>query len=146
TTLPHMPTIAYYPPGYQIRADEDYIHDWTFDQSIQPALVALKDFDFTKPRTDLTAKNKKAENHDHASYEIFDWPGEYRETEDGEQLARARVDELHTEFERARAASNVRDVAVGGLFTLTNFPRRDQEREYLIVSAEWDLSDNPYES
>ena len=48
---------------------------------------------------------------------------------------RARVDELHAEFERAEAECNVREIAVGRLFNLTNAPRRDQDREYLIVGA-----------
>jgi type VI secretion system secreted protein VgrG len=144
--LPHRATIAYFPPGYQIRTDDEYIHDWTFDQGIQPGLVTLRDYDFTKPKADLTVKNRKTEKHEHAGYEIFDWPGEYRETDDGDHLARARVDELHAEFERAQAGCNVREIAVGGLFTLANFPRPDQNRQYLIVSADWDLLDNPYES
>ena len=30
----------------------------------------------------------------------------------------------------------MRDIAVGRLFSLTNAPRKDQEKDYLIVSAE----------
>jgi type VI secretion system secreted protein VgrG len=144
--LEHKATIPFHPPGYQARVDEEYIHAWSFDQSIQPGLVELKDYDFTNPKADLTVKNKKSEKHEHAEYEIFDWPGEYHETSDGEHLVSARVDELHAEFERSQAACNARDIAVGRLFTLTNFPRRDQDREYLIVSADWELVDNPYET
>jgi type VI secretion system secreted protein VgrG len=40
----------------------------------------------------------------------------------------------------------VRDIAVGRLFSLTNAPRKDQEKDYLIVSADWDLRNNTYEA
>ena len=59
---------------------------------------------------------------------------------------RARLDALHTEFDRAEAECNVREIATGRLFTLTNAPRGDQQREYLIVSASYDRRDNAYES
>ena len=139
-------SIAYYPPGKEIRADEEFIHAWTYGLNIQPGNFTLTDFDFTKPRADLTTKAKVIETHERADYEIFDYPGEYFETDDGEQYARARIDELHSEFDRAEAECNVREIAVGRTFNFTNAPRRDQEREYLIVSAQYQLEDNAYES
>ena len=68
-------------------------------------------------------KAKLIEPHERADYEIFDYPGEYVETDDGEHYVRARVDEFHAEFERAEAECNVREIAVGRLFNLTNAPR-----------------------
>ena len=144
--LEHKATIAYYPPGKEIRADEEYIHAWTFDQNIQPGNLTLTDYDFTKPKADLTVKAKLVEKHERADYEIFDYPGEYVKTDDGEHYARARVDELHSAFDRAEAECNVREIAVGRTFNFTNAPRRDQEREYLIVGAQYQLRDNAYET
>jgi type VI secretion system secreted protein VgrG len=40
----------------------------------------------------------------------------------------------------------VREIAVGRLFNLSNAPRKDQEREYLILAAHYDMQDNAYES
>jgi type VI secretion system secreted protein VgrG len=144
--LEHKATIAYYPPGKEIRADEEYIHACTFDQNIKPGNVAQTDFDFTKPKADLTTKSKLIEKHERADYEIFDYPGEYVQTDDGEHYARARVDELHSDFDRGDLECNVREIAVGRTFNFTNAPRRDQEREYLIVGAQYQLQDNAYES
>jgi type VI secretion system secreted protein VgrG len=143
--LPHA-TIPYYPPHQQTHSDEEYIHAWTFTQSIQPGAVALNDYDFIKSRADLTVKANLLESHDLADYEVFDYPGEYTSTADGDRYARARVDEFHTEFDRAQAECNVREIAVGRLFTLINAARLDQEREYLIVAADYTLRDNSYET
>jgi type VI secretion system secreted protein VgrG len=144
--LEHKATIAYFPPGKEIRADEEYIHACTFDQNVKPGNVAQTDFDFTKPKADLTTKAKLIEKHERADYEIFDYPGEYVQTDEGDRYARARVDELHSDFDRGELECNVREISVGRTFTFTNAPRRDQEREYLIVGAQYQLQDNAYES
>jgi type VI secretion system secreted protein VgrG len=144
--LENAATIPYYPPHQQTHADAQYIRGLTSTQSIQPGAVALDDYDFTKPKADLTVKAKLIEAHERADYEVFDYPGEYAQTDDGDHYVRARVDELHAEFDRLRADCNVREIAVGGLFSLTNAPRPDQEREYLIVRAEYTLRDDSYET
>jgi len=144
--LEHKATISYYPPGKEIRADEEFIHAWSYALEVQPGAVALQDYDFVKPKAKLDVKAKQVQKHSVADYEIYDYPGEYRESGDGEHYVRLRIDELHSEFERAEADCNVRDIAVGHLFTLANAPRKDQEREYLILSAQYDMKDNAYES
>ena len=144
--LEHKATISYYPPGKDIRADEEFIHAWTFALDIQPGAVALQDYDFVKPKAKLDVKAKQVQKHSIADYEIYDYPGEYRESSDGEHYVRVRVDEFHSQFEQAEAECNVREIAVGRLFNLANAPRRDQEREYLILAAHYDMRDNAYES
>jgi type VI secretion system secreted protein VgrG len=144
--LDHKATIAFHAPGAQVRVDEEFIHAWTFAQDIQSGVAAIDDYDFTRPKADLGVKARIVQKHEAAEYETFDWPGEYRETADGEHYVRARIDELHSDFERAEAECNVREIAVGRLFTLTNAPRRDQEREYLVVAADFDVRDNAYET
>ncbi|HEY7037555.1 MAG TPA: type VI secretion system tip protein TssI/VgrG [Methylomirabilota bacterium] len=144
--LEYRATIAYYPPGREIHAADDYIHDLSVAHEIQTTTVALDDYDFTKPKADLAVKAKVVQKHEHNDYEVFDPPGEYHETGDGEHYARARINELHSQYELAEAACNVREIAVGRLFNLTNAPWRDQEREYLIVKSDYEMRDNAYET
>jgi len=139
-------SIAYYPPGRALHGDEEYIQTFRQDQRIQPGTVALHSFDCFKPKADLGVKAKNVQQHEHADYEIFDYAGDYIRADHGDHYVRLRVDELHSEFDRADAECNVREIAIGRLFDLTNAPRRDQEREYLIVGAEWELQNNTYET
>ena len=139
-------SIAYYPPGRALHGDEEYIQTFRQDQRIQPGTVALHSFDCFKPKADLGVKAKNVQQHEHADYEIFDYAGDYIQADHGDHYVRLRVDELHSEFDRADAECNVREIAIGRLFDLTNAPRRDQEREYLIVGAEWELQNNTYET
>ena len=139
-------SIAYYPPGRPLHGGEEYIQAFRQDQRIQPGTVAMRSFDFVKPKADLGVKAKNVQQHEHADYEIFDYAGDYIRADHGDHYVRLRVDELHSEFDRAEAECNVREIEVGRLFDFTNAPRRDQEREYLIVSAEWELQNNTYET
>jgi type VI secretion system secreted protein VgrG len=138
--------IRYFEPDKQVRVDEEFIHAWTFAQSIQPGMATLDDYDPLKPKVDLAARAKRAQPHDRATHEWYDWPGEYSTMDQGEYLAHVRIDEFHAGFERAEARTNVREIAVGRTFTLQNAPRPDQQQQYLIASADYDLRDNAYES
>ena len=77
---------------------------------------------------------------------VYDYPGEYVQTKDGEAYARARIEELQVEYERVQGQANARGLAVGNLFELTNHPRQDQNREYLIVSATYEIESDAYAS
>ena len=68
-----------------------------------------------------------------ADYEVFDYPGEYLKTGDGEQYVKTRLEEIQTQFEVLHAQGNARGVTVGSLFKLTGHPRRDQNHDYLII-------------
>jgi type VI secretion system secreted protein VgrG len=144
--LDGKPNIAYHLPGRSLHGDEEYIQIFRQDQRIQPGLVATRSYDFAKPKADLGVKAQNIQKHESADYEWYDFEGDYIQTDNGDHLAQVRVDELHSEFELAEAECNVREIAVGRLFGFTNAPRKDQEKDYLIVSAEWDLQNNTYET
>jgi type VI secretion system secreted protein VgrG len=147
-TLENKATISYYPPGRPLQSDEEYIRRVALRRSIQPGAVAMHSFDFEKPKADLGVKSRQLQSHERADYEIYDWAGDcdYIQADHGDHYVRLRVDELHSEFERLDAECNVREAAIGRLFTLKNAPRADQDREYLIVSAGYDLRNNTYET
>jgi type VI secretion system secreted protein VgrG len=144
--LENKASIAYYPPGRALHGNEEYIQSFRQAQRIEPGTVATRSFDFANPKADLGVKAQNIQPVQSADYEVFDFQGDYIKTDNGEHLAQVRVDEYHSEFELAEAETNVRDIAVGRLFSLTNAPRKDQEKDYLIISAEWDLRNNTYEA
>jgi type VI secretion system secreted protein VgrG len=120
-------------------AAEESISDWVVETHLQPGSYALQDFDFTNTKKDLKARAIIKRKHAHASFEIYDYPGEYTETGDGEQYARKRIEELQAQYEVATAKSDSRGVCMGFTFSLTNHPRGDQNREHLIISANFTI-------
>jgi type VI secretion system secreted protein VgrG len=146
TKLEGRDTIRYRPPGRELHGDEECVTVFRQAQRIKPGLVATRSYDFTKPKADLGVKAQIIEKHDSADYEIYDYEGDYVQADNGDHLARVRIDELHTGFELAEAECNVREIAVGHTFKLANAPRQDQEKDYLIVKADWDLQNNAHET
>jgi type VI secretion system secreted protein VgrG len=147
-TLDNKATIAYHAPGRGTHVDDEHITALTKRSNVMPGAVALTSFDFERPKADLGVKSRLLQQHERADYEVFDWAGDcdYVQADHGDHYARIRVDELHSDFERLDVECNVRDIVVGRLFTLKNAPRPKQDGEYLIVSAEYDLQNNTYES
>jgi len=113
---------------------DEEVTDWVVEREIQPMNAALADFDFTKPNTPLRqvgTDTLEVENR----YEMFDYPGEFTETEDGDRLARIRAEELAGQFMIIRGRSTVRTIEAGRTFKLTGSLRPDQRGSFLVVSV-----------
>ncbi len=124
----------------------DYIHNWTFTRSVQPGWYAHTDYNFQNPKTDLSTNAPLPRSHPYSDLEIFDYPGEYAEASEGEFYAKHRIEELQVQHEVLSAKGNARGVTTGGLFTLTDHPRGDQNKEYLVTSAIHTLHSDAFES
>jgi len=138
--------IPYFPPDTHRQREIEYIYDWNISQEVQPGVYTLNDFDFEKPRANLQVKSAKPRRHALAEMEIYDYPGEYLQTSEGETYARARIEELQARFEQVQGRTNARGLSVGSLFELTGYPRSDQNREFLISSASHHIVVDEYES
>ena len=145
-TVPGYETIPYHPPDPHRRRAREHIVDWQLTCQVQPGAYELNDFDFTRPRASLRSRSSAPHEHQHAGLEVYDYPGEYTQSEDGDAYARIRLEELHAEHERAYGSSNAAGLTVGALFTLENFPREDQNREYLLLATDYEILSDDYES
>lgn len=131
---------------YKAEEGEEVISRWTAETRLQPGSYALNDFDFENTKNDLQTRSKIDRDHAVAEMEIFDYPGEYTETSDGDNYARTRIEELHTQYEVATALSDARGISTGCTFTLKECSREDQNKEYLIISANYNIDAGSYES
>lgn len=144
--FPGFEQITYYPPENHRHRPEEHIFDWSLSQEVKPGIYALNDFDFKQPKANLQVKSSISRKHDRASMEIYDYPGEYVTSTEGEAYVRTRVEELQAEFERTHGQANARGIAVGSVFKLQGYPRSDQNREYLVVSATHVLTSDAFDS
>ncbi|WP_295578037.1 type VI secretion system Vgr family protein [uncultured Lamprocystis sp.] len=146
TAAPGYEQVVYFPPGQTQPHDLERINDWSVATEVRPGAFAHTAFDFTAPRKNLLARRSAPKQHAQAGLEVFDFQGDYIETADGEGYARIRLEEHQAEHALAEAAGNARGLACGGLFTLTEHPRDDQNGEYLIVAASYRLHSDDYGS
>jgi len=129
-----------YRPQGSVRAGHEVISAWEPSHDAQPGTYVMNAFDFEKPKSSLIAKSVLKRGHPRADYELYDYPGGYVESAAGERYARARIEAYQARYEQIRGAGNVAGLSAGGLFELTDHPRADQNREYLVVSVEHDLT------
>jgi len=128
-----------YHPADKGTKTEECISDWLVRTYLQPGSYALNDFDFENTKKDLQARAKVDRKHAAAKFEIYDYPGEYVESNDGQEYAKKRIEELQAQYEVVSAESDARGVCTGCTFTLANHPREDQNRQYLITSANFNI-------
>ncbi len=144
-TAPGYGRVPFYPLDDQMR-ERDHIHDWHLAHEVQPGSLALNDYDFQRPSARLEVRSSIAREHSNADYPLYDYPGEYVQSKDGEQYARNRIEAIQAQYEQIRLKGNARGLGSGHLFSLTDYPRDDQNREYLIVDAEYTITQDLYES
>ena len=147
--LPDYSEIPYFPPNHEGARERDHITEWTIMQKIQPGKYAVNDFDFKLPDNAaqrLLASTPLPGDHEYSDFEIYDYPGEYIKLGDGQQYSQIRIEELQTQTETLQGRGNARALTTGGLFSLTDYPRSDQNREYLITAANYELNNMDFES
>ncbi|WP_434559895.1 type VI secretion system tip protein VgrG [Pseudomonas sp. Z5-35] len=145
TTAPGYGSVPYYPKNEQQR-ERDHIHDWHLAQEVQPGSLELNDYDFQRPSARIDVRSAMPRPHAAGDYPLYDYPGTYVQSADGEHYARTRIEALQTLHEQVELAGNARGLGSGHLFSLTGFTRQDQNREYLIVGARYYVSQESGES
>ncbi len=146
STIAGYEEVPYYPPDADSLRERDHINTWSIEQQVRPGAFANTSFDFTAPRKNLLATRSSPKPHELADYEVFDYPGNYVEAGDSETYARVRLEEAQAIHEIAKARGTARGLAAGALFSLTGHRREDQNREYLILSADYRLRSDEFGS
>jgi len=140
---PEFDEIEYHAADKGTKA-EGCISDWLVETHLQPVLYALNDFDFKDTKKALEVRAKVSRKHAAADFEVYDYPGKYTESGDGDSYARKRIEELQAQFEVATADSDCRGICPGFTFNLTEHPRDDRNGNYLITSASYKIEGNEY--
>jgi type VI secretion system secreted protein VgrG len=144
---PVTSSIPFYAPDTTYSDEsKDHFSQWLVTNAVDPGIFVTDEYDFKKPKADLSLNKNKTRGHGNASYEIYDFPGGYTELGDGEHYAQMRMDALQSGHELISGSGEVRNAALGHTFSLTNHKRGDQNREYLITALDYSAQDNDYES
>jgi type VI secretion system secreted protein VgrG len=155
---PDYAEIPFIDPEQSATAREEHFSGWTLTHEVASGAFAVNDFDFEVPRANLLARSARALPHKHADLEQYDPLAGYVEALDagnngdvnrderGELFARVRLEELQAEHDRAVGRGGVRGPGVGSTFKLTRHPRGDQNRELLVVRAEYEMFQPGYDA
>jgi type VI secretion system secreted protein VgrG len=148
STISGYATVEYSGEAGRRIVDQEAVYGWEASGTIQSSSYVLNDFDFEKAASSnsggLRVKSTIAAAFSQQAYEMYDYPGGYVAAGDGTALARGRMEALHGQCEEIRADTNARGLYPGGLFALKEHPRSDQNREYLVTSARYEIVGDDY--
>lgn len=142
---PGYETIPYYPPTGG-RRERDHFSAFDRVRQIQPGARVLSDYDFQRPKALMVEAAATPNDHAHAEFEVFDYPGGYTDNAVGASYARVGLERDHSRYERFNGVGDVLGVGVGHVFGLTGHPNPDHNRDYLITNAHYEATVNGYES
>ncbi|HFY7288071.1 type VI secretion system tip protein VgrG [Salmonella enterica subsp. enterica serovar Typhimurium] len=141
---PDSPLVEWHQEG--LKLDKEFIHTITANESLRTGQWVLDDFDFTKPRSLLANTVANPRETGHATYEHYEWPGDYFDKSEGEMLTRIRMEAQLSPGSRVLGGGNIRTLMTGYTFTLENYPTAEVNQEYLLMQTLLFVQDNAQHS
>jgi len=111
-------SILYQRQMTEMRTVVDHIWEFSADLRVQPGTYTYRDYNFTTPSADLTAKSMKQGSHEYGSSEIYDYPGIYDTAANGQKLTDVRIQEIAARRQTFTGSTNARALLCGCRFTL----------------------------
>ncbi|WP_175909765.1 type VI secretion system Vgr family protein [Burkholderia sp. BCC1640] len=141
-------TIRYEAPNSR-RVDEEHIHALSISNALTTGAVTSVDYDYTRPRADLTVGREDPRDTGLAHQEHYTW-ADYAQPQAGMGGLSGASNEPRTEAEyltlvqmqayrcqglRASGQGNLRGLVVGQTFVLTHYPQNAANREYAVIGC-----------
>ena len=124
------------------------IWGWRSNAAVKSGGVAMRDYDYEKPRADIdvdVSRAKTPQRRDKTAV-MYEYPGQYLEVDPGNARAQIRLDELQTHFSTAQATTDAAGITAGSLFTLEHHKRKAENQEYLVTSVTYQADSGAFES
>ena len=111
----------------------EHIYEWNFETEIQPSVIVLKDYNYTAPQMSLLETTPAQQPLGPSSLEVFDYPGLFQNSSDGERYAKIRTEERECRQQVFRGRAQCLGLAPGSLFSLQDFPVASENGPYLTT-------------
>ena len=137
--IPALPECAFVGMGERTRDNQEYVKQWLSGRKFRTGKVVINAFDFAKPTANMKANKASPGGYAHDSLELYDYPEKYKSGEEGDQgvsFANARLQALQGEDRRRFANGEAPSMFPGGLTKLVKHPLKQENEQYLVVSAE----------
>ena len=125
--VPGPETIRFSPEGH---TDQYVVSELECEQRVHSGRMTLWEYDYLKPTTSLSAMQGK--EHE----EVYDYPGGYREHDDGDRLARLLLEAEEAQRQVVRGVSDASGLMPGCHFKLDEHFQKSTNGKYLITQVQ----------
>ncbi len=131
-----LATLPYH--GEITETSEPCVSNWSSHRRFATASCVLRDYDFQKPKAELTVRQNAAETP--STWQWYQFPGRYFEADDGQYYARVRTEAVSANEQTASVDVGTHGLQAGNLLTIESHPRDELNQEYLIVGNQFTAS------
>jgi type VI secretion system secreted protein VgrG len=117
---------------------ESYIHGWVRRVNVRSTQWAQADFNFEKPRFNLSSTVPGLSSLPVPKLELYDYPGRFDSLDRGEGLTKTRMEEEECAIDTVQGRSGCRGFMPGFAFEVKDHFRADQNGEYLLTALEYE--------
>lgn len=112
------------------------ISTFRYQAQIRPSSVETQDYTFKVPGWPAYyGRDGEHLNGQRTQYEVFDYPGRFKDEQHGQDFARYQMEGWRNNAETASCVSNSPTLWPGVIFTLTGHPVRELNRQWQVVSS-----------
>jgi len=132
--------LEYLPDGEEARAIQgrEGVQRLQRTRRVRSNNVALRDFNYLVPSNQLDSDAQTAPESalSGVALEYYDYAAGYQDQQNGERLARLRLDGFQADAHVLIGEANARGLATGQAFTLMGYPAASRNRRYYVIGSE----------
>ncbi|EIN0333001.1 type VI secretion system tip protein VgrG, partial [Escherichia coli] len=123
-------------PDTSAGAETECVSMFRYEAHVRPSSVQSQDYTFKVPDwPGMYEQQGENLNGQLEQYEIFDYPGRYKDEQHGKDFTLYQMDSLRSDAEKATGQSNSPKLWPGTRFTLTGHPQKMLNREWQVVQS-----------
>lgn len=112
------------------------IHKWANDSNFVSGKYTLNDYNFEQPATNLTTTtNTTLSNPQFKSWELYYYPGDYTQKNDGQNISRDRMEEVEAAYAIVNGESSYRGFMPGTKITMEKHEVNSEEKKKYVLSS-----------
>lgn len=116
--IPEHATIPYIGLAGRDRIDREQLNEWVANRRFRTGKVELKDYDYLQPNANLLSDAKGTAGYRRSDMEHYDYPGKYKEQDQGDHFAKVWLEAEQSLDRRRFASGDAASLFPGGLVTL----------------------------
>ncbi|EOC3011752.1 type VI secretion system tip protein TssI/VgrG, partial [Escherichia coli] len=123
-------------PDASTGAETECVSMFRYEAHVRPSSVQSQDYTFKVPDwPGMYEQQGESLNGQLEQYEIFDYPGRFKDEQHGKDFTLYQMESLRSDAEKATGQSNSPKLWPGTRFTLTGHPQKMLNREWQVVQS-----------